>query len=72
MQLSFASAQFSSKKKQTRRDCLLADLEQLVPWSALEAVIEPYYLKADGKREENKDKDVEWVIAMRHGTRRKH
>lgn len=50
MQLSFASAQFSSKKKQTRRDCLLADLEQLVPWSALEAVIEPYYLKADGKR----------------------
>ncbi len=29
------------------------------------------YLGA-GKREENKDKDVDWVIAMRHGTRRKH
>lgn len=50
MQLSFASAQFSSKKKQTRRDRLLADLEQLVPWSALEAVIEPHYPKTDGKR----------------------
>ncbi len=28
------------------------------------------YLGAD-KREENKDKDVEWVVAMRHGKRRK-
>lgn len=50
MQLSFASAQFSSKKKQTRRDRLLADLEQLVPWPVLEAVIEPHYPKTDGKR----------------------
>lgn len=31
MQLSFASAQFPSKKKQARRDRLLADLERLVP-----------------------------------------
>lgn len=29
------------------------------------------YLGA-GKRPENKDNDVEWVIATRHGTRRKH
>lgn len=49
MQLSFTSAQFSSKKKQTRRDRLLTALEQLAPWSALEAVIEPHYPKTDGK-----------------------
>lgn len=50
MQLSFASAQFSSKKKQTRRDRLLSDLEVLVPWASLETVIEPHYPKTDGKQ----------------------
>ena len=31
MQITFADAEFASKKKQTRRDRLLADLESLVP-----------------------------------------
>lgn len=43
MQITFAEAEFTSKKKQTRRDRLLADLESLVPWSVLESVIEPHY-----------------------------
>ena len=50
MQITFAEAEFVSKKKQTRRDRLLMDLETLVPWSVLESVIEPYYPKSDGKR----------------------
>lgn len=40
MQITFAEAEFASKKKQTRRDRLLADLESLVPWTVLEAVID--------------------------------
>jgi len=50
MQITFAEAEFVSKKKQTRRDRLLMDLETLVPWPVLESVIEPYYPKSDGKR----------------------
>lgn len=50
MQITFAEAEFASKKKQTRRDRLLADLESLVPWAVLEAVIEPHYPKTDGKQ----------------------
>lgn len=50
MQITFAEAEFTSKKKQTRRDRLLADLENLVSWSVLESVIEPHYPKTDGKQ----------------------
>ena len=50
MQITFAEAEFASKKKQTRRDRLLADLDSLVPWAVLEAVIEPHYPKTDGKQ----------------------
>ena len=50
MQITFAEAEFASKKKQTRRDRPLADLESLVPWAVLEAVIEPHYPKTDGKQ----------------------
>ncbi|MFM2006952.1 MAG: hypothetical protein RLZZ09_2607 [Pseudomonadota bacterium] len=40
---------FDLKKKQTRREKFLAEMEQAVPWSALWAVIEPHYPKA-GRR----------------------
>ena len=50
MQMTFAQAQFSSKKKQTRRDRFLADLQRLVPWSAIEAEIEPFYPNTDGQQ----------------------
>lgn len=36
MQIAFAEAEFTSQKKQTRRDRLLVDLESLVPWSVLD------------------------------------
>ena len=48
-QTSFSQAEYSAKKKLTRRDLFLAKMEQVVPWSRLIAVIEPHYPKS-GKR----------------------
>ena len=42
-QRSFASAEFALKKKRTRREKFLADMERVVPWARLIAVIEPMY-----------------------------
>ena len=44
-QLSFASLDFAAKKKRTKRDVFLAEMASVVPWGALEALIEPYYPK---------------------------
>ena len=33
-QLSFAQAEFAAKKKVTRREQFLAEMEQVVPWTA--------------------------------------
>lgn len=49
-QLSFSSLSYQSKKKVTRREAFLAEMEQIVPWSALEALVEPHYPKAGGGR----------------------
>jgi transposase, IS5 family len=48
-QLSFASLDFAAKKKRTKRDVFLAEMAAVVPWAALEAVIEPHYPKAGSK-----------------------
>lgn len=48
-QMSFAEAEYAKKKKQTRREVFLLQMEQVVPWSRLMAVIEPYYPKS-GRR----------------------
>ena len=45
-QLSFSSLDFAAKKKRTKRDVFLAEMAAVVPWSKLEAVIEPHYPKA--------------------------
>src|SRR6267154_6498726 len=45
-QLSFASLDYAAKKKRTKRDVFLAEMATAVPWSSLEAVIEPHYPKA--------------------------
>ena len=42
-QSTFASLAFERKKKQTRRERFLAEMEKVVPWAALLAVIEPHY-----------------------------
>lgn len=47
--MSFSEVEYARKKKQTRRDRFLAEMERAVPWVRLMAVIEPYYPKA-GRR----------------------
>lgn len=47
-QMSFSDADYASKKKLTRRDRFLAEIEAVTPWSSLIAVIEPVYPKGDG------------------------
>src|SRR5579871_5877251 len=42
-QRSFASINFDAKKKQTRREVFLAQMDKVVPWAALLALIEPHY-----------------------------
>ncbi|WP_217127066.1 transposase [Hydrogenophilus thiooxidans] len=49
MQISFSEAEFTGKKKVTRRERFLSELEKLVPWAELTAVIAPYYPKSEGR-----------------------
>jgi IS5 family transposase len=49
MQRSFSELEYAAKKKVTRRDRFLIELDRLVPWSALVSEIEPFYPKS-GKR----------------------
>ena len=42
-QRSFASAEYAMKKKRTRREKFLIEMERVVPWGCLIAVIEPLY-----------------------------
>lgn len=49
-QLSFFDAEYAGKRKQTRRKRFLAEMEDVVPWEALLAVVEPVYLKAGNGR----------------------
>ena len=45
-QTSFAQAEYAGKKRQTRREKFLADMEAVVPWARLVALITPFYPKA--------------------------
>lgn len=45
-QMSFSDAEYAGKRKQTRREIFLAEMEQVVPWDALLALIDPAYPKA--------------------------
>ena len=44
-QMSFAQSEYAGKKKVTRRERFLGEMEHLVPWARLCAVIEPHYPK---------------------------
>ena len=49
MQTSFADLEYDRKKKVTRRDRFLADIEAITPWSALVAELEGFYPKGGGR-----------------------
>src|SRR5580698_8191197 len=47
-QMSFSQSEYARKKKVTRRERFLGEMEQIVPWARLSALIEPHY--PSGKR----------------------
>jgi hypothetical protein len=47
---SFSQAEYASKKKQTRRDKFLAEMEQVVPWPRLVARLAPLCPKGERGR----------------------
>ena len=49
-QLSFATLDHQNKKKRTKREMFLAEMDQVVPWALLMALIEPYYPKSGNGR----------------------
>ena len=49
MQSSFSELEYASKKRQTRRDRFLAEIEAVTPWSDLLATIETFYPKGQGR-----------------------
>ena len=49
-QMSFSDIEYAGKRKQTRRKRFLAEMDQVVPWSGLVALIEPHYPRAGGGR----------------------
>ena len=49
-QLGFSDAEFVAKRKKTRREKFLTEMDQVIPWSRLMALIEPVYPKGKGGR----------------------
>jgi transposase, IS5 family len=45
-QTTFASAAYDKKGKVTRRERFLAEMDQVIPWGSILALIEPHYAKA--------------------------
>ncbi len=49
--ISFGSADFKRHAKITRRAAFLGEMERIVPWEGLKAIIEPHYPKGEvGRR----------------------
>lgn len=48
MQTSFSELEYAAKKRQTRRDRFLADIEAITPWASLVQVIAPHYPRNHG------------------------
>lgn len=50
-QMTFASAAWSAKGKTTRRERFLAEMNAVIPWPRLTALVEPHYPKAGNGRQ---------------------
>lgn len=48
-QMSFSDAEYHAKRRQTRREKFLAEMDKVIPWSRLEKRIEPFYRKTGGR-----------------------
>ena len=48
-QASFSDLEYANKKRQTRRELFLAEMEAVVPWPELLGVVEPHYPRVGGR-----------------------
>ena len=48
-QMSFSDAEYRIRRKQTRREKFLAEMDNVSPWRRLEKRIEPFYRKTGGR-----------------------
>jgi IS5 family transposase len=46
---SFSDLEYANKKRRTRRELFLAEMEAVVPWPELLAVVEPHYPRTGGR-----------------------
>lgn len=49
MQASFSDLEYAAKKKVTRRDRFLGEIDAVTPWPALITEVEPFYPKGEGR-----------------------
>src|SRR4030043_1026500 len=49
--LSFASLAYDNKKKKTKREKFLQEMDRVIPWKDLTQIIEEYYPKAGNGRQ---------------------
>ena len=47
-QQSLADGSFEKYRKKTRKELFLEEMDQIIPWQALTATIEPFYPKPEG------------------------
>jgi len=47
-QQSFAEMEYANKRRQTRREQFLEQMEKLIPWKRLESKIAPFYPNSGG------------------------
>lgn len=45
-QINFSDAEFANQRKRMHREVFLAEMDRVVPWARLMALIEPVYPKA--------------------------
>jgi len=44
-QISFAEAEYENKRRKTRRELFLEEIDQLIPWKKLESQVKRHYAK---------------------------
>ena len=61
MQSSFSELEYGAKKKVTRRDRFLAEIEAIALWAELERTVAPFYPNGGGR-----GATMLWLVGRRH------
>lgn len=68
-QIGFSEAEYAGKRKKTRREVFLGEMELVVPWKALLKLIEPHYPVAGRGRRPYPLRTMRRVHLMQTGSR---